>query len=100
MALSGRLINRWISPGGPPMLETEGRQEMALIDYAIQDIERRMNEQYARIDEAKQALVFLQREKEQILEEAAAAAAAKAARDEATRTAVVDRSVAKIDGLH
>jgi low affinity Fe/Cu permease len=82
------------------MLETEGRQEMALIDYAIQDIERRMNEQYARIDEAKQALVFLQREKEQILEEAAAAAAAKAARDEATRTAVVDRSVAKIDGLH
>jgi hypothetical protein len=89
--MSKRAISRWISPGGPPMLETEGRKAMTLVDYALQDIERRMNEQYARIEEAKQALAYLQREKEQILEEAAIMAAARARRDEAQRLNVVDR---------
>jgi len=72
------------------MLETPGRRAMAIIDVAIQDIERRMTEQHARIDDATQALVFLQQEKDQILKEAAEAAAARARRDEAQRLNVVD----------
>jgi hypothetical protein len=88
--MSKRSISRWISPGGPPMLETDGRQAMSIVDVAIEDIERRMNEEHAIIADAKQALVFLQQEKDQILKEAAEAAAAKAARDEAQRFDVVD----------
>jgi hypothetical protein len=90
MRLSRQMISRWINPSGPPLLETEGRKAMRLIDYALQDIERRMDEQHARIEEAKQALMFLQEEKNSILKEAAEAAAARAARDEVKRSSLVD----------
>ena len=72
------------------MLETEGRKAMSIIDAAIQDIERRMQEQEGRIEDAKQVLEFLQQEKNSILKEAAEAAAARARRDEAQRLDVVD----------
>jgi len=88
--MSKRIISRWINPGGPPMLETEGRKAMSIIDAAIQDIERRMREQHGRIEDAKQVLEFLERERDEILKEAAEAAAARARRDEAQRLDVVD----------
>ena len=72
------------------MLETEGRKAMSIIDAAIQDIERRMREQHGRIEDAKQVLEFLERERDEILKEAAEAAAARARRDEAQRLDVVD----------
>ncbi len=42
---------------------------MRLIDYALQDIERRMQEQFQRIDDAREAIRFLQAEKDAMLRE-------------------------------
>ena len=46
---------------------------MTIIENALRDIERRQLEQHARIEDAKQAIVLLEQEKQQILAEAARA---------------------------
>jgi len=68
-----RMIDRW-RPGGP-------MPEPTIIQAALEDIDRQMREEFARIDQAKVRLVYLQQEKDQILQEAAAAARVRDAAD-------------------
>lgn len=46
---------------------------MTIIENALRDIERRQLEQQARIEDAKQALIYLEQEKQQILADVARA---------------------------
>ena len=46
---------------------------MTIIEHALRDLERRILEQHARIEDAKQALLYLEQEKTQILAEVARA---------------------------
>jgi hypothetical protein len=89
MALARRLLNQE-SRRRQRFARQEGRPPMlTLLEQGLVDIDRRMIEQHARMEEARQALAYLQEEKEKIIKDAVEAAA-KAARDEVTRTPLVD----------
>lgn len=64
------------------------RRLVTIIEHALREIERRQWEQHARIEEARQAIVLLEQEKQQILAEAAAAGLAL---DRQLRDPSVDR---------